>query len=142
MSGHRLKGLCAAIFLSIAVVVLAGGCNHQRSTPEDTTAVSHEVSQALVGKQITIHGRFSLDCKLPACILLDNQQVVYLVHTKSESITQGEPYSEMEDKRVAATGILRFYHDPDYTGRPSLVARLPDHFYFDADTTQVRLVSR
>lgn len=141
--GHFSKGLCAAAAaLSITMVLLVGGCNHPRSTPEAAIAVSNEVSQALVGKQITIHGRFSLRCKLPACILLDNQQVVYLVHTKSESLTQGEPYSAMEDKRVAATGILRFYHDPEASGRPSLVARLPDHFYFDADTTQVRLVSR
>jgi hypothetical protein len=128
--------------LSIIMVVLAVGCSHPRSTPEAAIAFSNEVSQALVGKRITIHGRFSLRCKLAACILLDNHQVVYVVHAKSESITQGEPHSEMEDKRVAATGILRFYHDPDATSRKSIVAQLPDHFYFDADATQVQLVSR
>jgi len=115
--------------------------NEPVSTPEAAIAVSNELSQALVGKQITIHGRFSLRCKLPTCILLNNHKVVYLVHWKSESITPGEPYSEMEDKRVAVTGTLRFYHDPDARSRPSTVARLPDHFYFDADTTHVRLVS-
>lgn len=138
---HFSNGLYAAA-LSMTMVVLVGGCSHSRSTPEAAIAVSNEVSHELVGKQITIHGRFSLRCKLPACIVLDNQQVVYLLDTKSKSITQGEPYSAMEDKRVSATGILRFYHAPDASSRPSLVARLPDHFYFDADTTQVRLVSR
>lgn len=137
---HFSRGLCAAALL-ITIVAL-GGCSHPRSTPEAAIAVSNEVSQARVGKQITIHGRFSLRCKFPACILLDNQQVVYLVHTKSESLSLGEPYSGMEDKRVAATGILRFYHDPEASDRPSLVARVPDHFYFEADTTQVHLVSR
>src|SRR5580765_1721438 len=58
--------------------------NEPVSTPEAAIAVSNEVSQALVGKQITIHGRFSLRCKLPVCIGLDNHQVVYLVRTKSE----------------------------------------------------------
>ncbi len=117
VTDHLSKGLRAAAFLSITIVALAGGCNHPRSTPEAATAVSNEVSQALVGKQITIHGKLSLRCKLPVCILLDNHQVVYLMHTKSGSFTREESYSEMEDKLVAVTGILRFYHDPDATSR-------------------------
>jgi hypothetical protein len=42
------------------------------ATPESATAASNEVSQALVGKHITIHGRLSTRCKLPVCIKLDN----------------------------------------------------------------------
>jgi len=136
VSGHRLKGLCAAIFLSIAVVVLAGGCNHQRSTPEDTTAVSHEVSQALVGKQITIRGRFSSLVKGDPYVVLDNQQEVYIGPRES---TLEDTYSRMDGKLVKATGTLRFYHNPapvDETRQ-----READHFYFEAGTTQLRLVS-
>src|SRR5262249_10820525 len=121
VTGHFSKGLCVAA-LSITMVVLTGGCSHPRSNPEAAIAVSNEVWQALVGKQITIHGRFSLRCKLPVCVVLDNHQIVYL-HTEPESITPGEPYSEMEDKRVAVTGILRFYHAPPATNGPSIVAR-------------------
>jgi len=97
-----------------------------------------EVSQALVGQQITIRGRFSLHGKIaPASVMLDNQEVVYL----PASWGWGATYSEMEGKRIAATGILRFYHAPpaERTDRPE--ARLPDHFFLEAKTTQVRLIS-
>src|SRR5579864_311446 len=97
-----------------------------------------EVSQALVGQQITIRGRFSLHGKIaPASVMLDNHEVVYL----PASWGWGATYSEMEGKRVAATGILRFYHAPpaERTDRPE--ARLPDHFFLEAETTQVRLIN-
>jgi hypothetical protein len=140
MTGHLSTGLCAAAFLSIAIVALAGGCNHSRSTPEGATAVSDEVSQvsqALIGKRITIRGKFSLQSKITvASVWLDSHQAVYLRH-KGE---WGPPYSAMEGKLVTATGVLRFYHDPDAKPTDLAVARLPDHFYFDEETTQVRLI--
>ena len=74
MTGHLSKGLFAAAFLSITIVALAGGCNHPRSTPEDATAVSHEVSQTLVGRQITIRGKFASLVKGDPYVVLDNQQ--------------------------------------------------------------------
>jgi hypothetical protein len=97
-----------------------------------------QVSQALVGQRITIRGRLSSNGKIaPASVMLENHEVVYL----PASWGWGATYSEMEGKRVAVTGLLRFYHAPpaEQTNRPG--ARLPDHFFLDAKTTQVRLIS-
>lgn len=144
MTGHLSKGLRAAAFLSISTVVLAGGCDHPRSTVENATAASDEVSQVshiVIGKQITIRGKFSLSGKFGPYVLLGNQQVVYLV--PRGSFTWVEPYSEMDGKLVAATGTLRFYHSPD--AQPAhdtrARARAPDYFYFEAETAQLRLIS-
>jgi len=129
-----------AAFLSITFVLLAGGCDHPRSTPEGAT-VTNEVSHALVGNQITIRGTFSRRCKVPVCILLDNQQAVD-IEPRGSFWREPESYSEMEGKLVTATGILRFYHDDAKpTGLPVAVARPVDHFYFEAETAQLRLIS-
>ena len=139
MTGRLSKGLLAATSLSIAIVVLAGGCDHPRSTSEDATAVSDEVSQTLIGKQITIRGKFSLRGKFGPYVLLGNQQVVYLV--PRGSFTWGEPYSEMEGKLVAATGTLSFYHAPNTEPADPAFARAPDYFYLEAETAQLRIIS-
>lgn len=141
MIGHVSKGLRVSALWSITVIVLAGGCNRPRSTPEGASAASDEVpqlSQALVGKQITIHGKFSLLGKVGPYIVLDNRQAVYLENTKG-SFTWGKPYSEMEGKLVAATGTLRFYHEPPAEPTRRAVTRVRDHFYFEAETAQLRL---
>jgi hypothetical protein len=160
VTGHLAKGLRVAAALSIAIVVLAGGCDHPRSTPEGATAASYEVSQVshtLIGKQITIRGKFSSLTKgSPYVVLLDNQQEVYLesrvVGPKSNgpttesrgSFTSGDPYSKMNGKLVEATGTLRFYHDPEPVdeARPQIVQRVFDHFYLKAETAQLRIISR
>jgi hypothetical protein len=95
-----------------------------------------EVSQTLVGQQITIRGRFSLHGKIaPASVMLDNHEVVYL----PASWGWGGTYSKWEGKRVAVTGTLRFYHAPPAEPTGRIKARLPDHFFLEAETTQVRL---
>jgi hypothetical protein len=140
MAGHLVKGLRTAALLSVTIVALLGGCNRPRSTPEDAGAAVNEISHALIGKQITIRGKFSLRGKFDPYVLLDNGQVVYI--ESRGSFTWGEPYSAMEGKLVTATGILRFYHDPDApTSRPSIVARAPDHYYLESETPQLRLIS-
>ncbi len=138
MTGRLSKGLRAAIFFSIAIVVLAGGCNHPRSTPEDTTAVSHEVSQTLVGRQITIRGKFSSLVKGGPGVVLDNQQEVYIEPRESKL---EDTYSRMDGKLVEATGTLRFFHAPDAEPGARAIQIPPDHFYFEAGTTQLRLIS-
>ena len=147
VAGHLLKSLRAVAFLSITIVALAGGCNHQRSTSEGTTAASKgatevsievsELSPAMIGKQITIRGRL-LFGKSGLFIALDNQQEVDLVFR--ESSTTEVPYSEMHGKRVAATGILKFYKAPPAVPTPRPVQRLPDFYYFNLETTQIRLI--
>jgi hypothetical protein len=138
VAGRLSKGLRAAIFLSIAMVVLAGGCNNPRSTPEDTTAVSHEVSQTLVGRQITIRGKFASLVKGDPYVVLDNRQEVYIGPRES---TLEDTYSRMDGKLVEATGTLRFYRNPTPTPVGKTMQREPDHFYFEARTTQLRLIS-
>jgi hypothetical protein len=142
VTGRLAKGLRTGTFLSVAIVVLAGGCDHPRSTPstpEDATAVSYEVLHTVIGKQVTIRGKFSLYGKFGAYILLDDQHGVYLV--PKGSFTWGKPYSEMEGKVVAATGTLRFFHASD-AARPvgRAVARPPDYFYLEAETAQVQVI--
>ena len=138
MAGGLLKGLHAAIFLSIGIVVLAGGCNHARSTPEDTAAVSHEVSQALVGKQITIRGEFASVTKGDPYVVLDNEQEVWIGPRRSE---EEDLYSKMDGKLVEATGTLRFYRNPAPVHEIDPVQRQPDHYYFEAGTTRLRPIN-
>jgi hypothetical protein len=116
----------------------AHGQRIPRSTPEAAT-VTNEVSRALIGKQITIHGRFSLDGKIaPASVELDNHQVVYL----RGSWGWGEPYFDMEGRRVAVTGYLALYKSPPAKPTKWAVARLPDHYYFEPQTAPVRLIEQ
>ena len=121
MAGNLSKGLCTAIVLSITIVALAEGCSHPRWTPEgatpayksttpalkDKTGVSTEIWSAMIGKQITIRGKFSLG-KMGWYILLDNQQEVYFFLRPS---TFGFD-DEMHGKLGTATGILRVFQYP------------------------------
>ena len=145
MAGHLSKGLCAAAFLSITIVAL-GGCDHSRPTPQGVspasggaTQASDEVSQASIGKQITIHGKFLMG-KFGWRIELDNQQEVYF----GPQELYRRSYHEMDGKLVTATGTLRFYERPknapltDKEGRP--IDRGSDYFYFEEKTTQLRLL--
>jgi hypothetical protein len=140
VTGYLSRGLCAAAFLSIAIVALAGGCDHPRSAPEDSTAVSHGVSQTQVGTRITIRGRFSSLVKGAPYVVLDNHQEVWIGPRES---TLEETYSRMDGKLVEATGTLRFSHHPAPVdeSRQQARQREPDHFYFEAKSTQLRLVS-
>jgi hypothetical protein len=138
MECHLSKGSIAAVFLSITIIALASACEHGLSTPEGATTASNEISHALIGKQITIHGKFSMRGKVGPYVVLDNQQVVYLV--SKDSFTWGKSYSEMEGKLVATTGTLRFYQAPPAESTDRSVARLDDYFYFEAETVELRLI--
>ena len=96
------------------------------------------VSQASVGKQITIRGKFSLRGVIGPYVVLSDQQVVYLA--SKGSFTWGKKYSDMEGRQVEATGTLKFFHFPDSKAVDDAVARPVDHFYFEVENTQVRLI--
>ena len=134
------KGFRTAAFLSVAVVIPAGGCGHRPATAEDVTTASYDVWHTLIGKQVTIRGKFSLRGVVGPYVLLDNHQVVYLV--PRGWFTWGEPYSEMEGKFVAATGTLSFYHSPNAEPADPAIERPHDYFYFEAETAQLQLISR
>ena len=152
VAGHLSKGVRAVAFLSITIIALAGGCNHPRSTPESATPASkgvtqpaNEVSQAFIGKQITIRGKLLLG-KMGPYILLDNQQEVVLEPDMSSgSFTWEKPYSEMHGKLVEATGTLRFHRRPEDAPltdkKGQIIDRGSDYFYFELKTAQVRLIS-
>ena len=140
MAGRLSKGLRAVTFVAMAIVVVAGGCHHPRPTPADATAASYEELHALIGRQVTIRGTFSLWGKFGAFVSFGHQQVIYLV--PKGSFTWGEQYSEMEGKLVAATGTLCFYLSPNVKPTGRAVARAPDYFYFEAETAQLRLISQ
>ncbi|HEX7285161.1 MAG TPA: hypothetical protein VF532_03220 [Candidatus Angelobacter sp.] len=114
----------------------AHGQSIPRSTSESAT-VTNQVSRALVGKRITIHGTFSMNGKIaPASVQLDNHEVVYL----RGSWGWGQPYSDMDGKRVSVTGYLGFYKSPPVKPTEWHVARLPDHYYFEPQTAPLRLI--
>lgn len=142
VTGYLLHGLGPAAFVLIAIAILAAGCNHPGSkNAGNTTAFSSgaQLSQILVGKRITIRGGlFRFKCG-PG-IQFDDGAVVCLVDIPPKSDLD-DPYAEMYEKLVEATGTLRFYHDstpPDET-RPT--QRQRDHYYFEKETTQVRIIA-
>jgi len=123
---------------AILIAFLCLSCS--RSTPKGAASFEvSQVSQTLAGKQITIRGKFLLGGKPGPYVLLDNRQVVYVLPTGS--FTWGKPYTEMEGKLVTATGTLRFYHAPPAEPVDQAIQREPDHFYFEAETAQLQLIS-
>lgn len=78
--------------------------------------------------------------KIGPCVVLDNLQEIYLNAPKGRSFEWGKPYTEMDGKLIAATGTLRFYHAPDTKKSKRVVQVAPDFFYFEIETSQLRLI--
>jgi hypothetical protein len=133
VTGYLLRNLRATVLLW-TLFALAVGCRDPQPRPSGVAVQSDDVSQAFIGKQITVHGKFSLLGKEGPYVTLDNRQAVYLVSKESFA---WDPYSQMEGRRVAASGVLRFFHMPPSTTGAEQVP--PDYFYFDAKTAQIRL---
>jgi hypothetical protein len=136
------NGLDWTAFLLTAIAILIGGCNCPRSKNDgDTTAISagSQLSQTLVGKRITIRGGlFRFKCG-PG-IQFDDGAVVCLVDIPQKSGLD-DPYVEMYEKLVEATGTLRFYHDSTPLDETRPTQRQNDHYYFEKETTQVRPIT-
>lgn len=140
---HYLSnGLDWTAFLLIAVAILAGGCHRPHSKNEgDTTAISDgsQLSQTLVGKRITIRGGlFRFKCG-PG-IQFDDGDVVCLVDIPPKSGLD-DPYAEMYEKLVEATGTLRFYHDSTPLDETRPTQRQHDHYYLETEATEARVIS-
>jgi hypothetical protein len=142
MNGHLSHRLGSVAFLSIAIAILGGGCNDPHSKNDgDTTAISarSQLSQVLVGKQVTIRGGlFRFKCG-PG-IQFDDGAVVCLVDIPPKSGLD-DPYAEMYEKLVEATGTLRFYHNSTPLDETSSTQRQHDHYYLEKETTQVRIIA-
>jgi len=78
---HLSNRLGSAAFFLIAIAILAGGCDHpaSKNNGANTTASSagSQLSQALVGKRITIRGKL-LGFKCGPSIELDDGEAVCL----------------------------------------------------------------
>jgi hypothetical protein len=136
------NGLRLAAFAVIAIAILAGGCHRPRSKNDgDTTAISagSQLSQTLVGKRITIRGGlFRFKCG-PG-IQFDDGAVVCLVDIPPKSGLD-DPYAQMYEKLIEATGTLRFYHDSTPLDETRPTQRQRDHYYLEKETTQLRIIS-
>jgi hypothetical protein len=106
-----------------------------KGPPDLSSADDGELHRHL-GETVTMHGRFSLRGKTGPFILVGSRPV-YLA--PGGSFVWGERYEKMEGRDVSVTGTLRFAHYPDATQSALPVARVPDHFYFEAETTRVEL---
>lgn len=135
------NGLGLAAFSVIAIAILAGGCQHPRSKNDgDTTAISagSQLSQTLIGKRVTIRGGlFRFKCG-PG-IQFDDGDVVCLVDILPKSVSD-DPYAEMYEKLVEATGTLRFYHDSTPLDETRPTQRQHDHYYLEKENTQLRII--
>src|SRR5262249_43857757 len=94
-----------------------------------------QLSQALVGKRITIHGRLE-GFKCDASVELEDGEFVCLISVHSKGIDI--PYPGMFDKPVEATGTLRFFHNTTPIDETGFSQREEDHYYFERETTLVR----
>lgn len=136
---HLRNGLGLAAFSLIAIAIPAVGCNHPRSKNDANTTASSVVSrlsQTLVGKRITSRGKL-LGFKCGLGIQLDDEEVVCLADMVAKSVE--DPFPGMYDKLVETTGTLKFYHDTSPVDETK--QRVQDHYYFDRETTQVRLIT-
>lgn len=142
MKRYLSDGLDWTAFLLIAVAILAGGCHRPYSKSDgDTTAISagSQLSQTLVGKRITTRGGlFRFKCG-PG-IQFDDGHVVCLVDSPPKSGLY-DPYAEMYEKLVEATGTLRFYHASTPQDGTGPTQGQHDHYYFEKETTQVRIIA-
>ena len=119
------------------LVVCAKPKTSDAPSGSDSATVTTYVSHAVIGRQVIIHGKFSMRGKIaPAYVELENHQVIYF----KGSWGWGEHYSELEGKLVSATGTLGFYHAPPAKPLERNTARLPDYFYFEPDIILIRLI--
>jgi hypothetical protein len=142
VTGHLSNGLASAAFFLIAIAILAGGCHRPRSKSDgDTTTISakSQLSQTVVGKRITIRGGlFRFKCG-PG-IQFDDGAVVCLVDIPPKSGLD-DPYAEMYEKLVEATGTLRFGHDSTPLDETRPTQQQHDHYYLETATAQLRVIS-
>lgn len=142
MTGYLSKGIGSAAFLLITIAILAGGCHRSRSKNDgDTTALSagSQLSQTLVGKRITIRGGlFRFKCG-PG-IQFDDGAVVCLLNIPPKSGLD-DPYAEMYEKLVEATGTLRFGHDSTPLDETRTTQQQHDHYYLETEIAQLRVIS-
>jgi TonB family protein len=100
--------------------------------------ISYNELASLVGKPVTLRGKFSLNGKVGPLVLVDDK-IVYL--RSKLSFVWGRRYELMQDKVVTVTGTLRFFKEPpqpDFV-RGVAVPKIGDYFYFQAEQASIEL---
>lgn len=141
MKDYLANGLGSVLWITIAI--LAGGCNHPPSKNDDNKpaapSVVSQLSPSLAGKRITVRGKLFM-FKCGQGVQLDNGDVVCLVDTTPKSALD-QPFAGMDDKPLEVTGTLRFFHDSALLDETRPMQRQHDHYYFEYETTEVRVMS-
>jgi hypothetical protein len=134
--------------LFIVVFFLAASCVKKNALPSKAqvspqTNVNVNLNEASesellkhVGEKVTMDGKWSLLGKIGPYILVATGPI-YVVSQGSYS--WGEKYERMEGKDVRVTGVLRYAHSEAASEGPSSEQHVPDHFYFEAETTKIEL---
>jgi hypothetical protein len=142
MKGRLSKALGTPAFVLIVTAILVGGCQRSRSKNDgDTPTISagSQLSQTLVGKRITIRGGlFKFKCG-PG-IQFDDGTVVCLGDIPPKPGSD-DPYAEMYEKLVEATGALGFRHASPPLDETRYTGEQHDHYYLEKETTQVRIIA-
>lgn len=130
--------------LAIAVALLLTGfaCVDRPSSPTsvqpaqpiDLTGTPEEVWRQHVAKEVTVHGRFSLQGKIGPMVVIGGKEI-YIKPKSARSWV--EQFGKFEDREVSVTGILRYWQSPDVPQGPVTEARIPSHFYFEEETVNI-----
>jgi hypothetical protein len=125
--------------LSILFVLAlaAGGCTQREVI--STSAAADEL-QPLVGQSITVTGEFRLPGKLGPYITTSRGQIYVL-----PSSFASEHYAQMDRQQISATGVLHHQHyerplTPSQSADVPVAAPPQDHYYFQAASTQIKLL--
>ena len=134
---HRVGA--SALFL-VAVAILASACKNPPSKIDsgETAAppLVSQLSQALLGKRVTVRGEI-LTFKCGPGISTEAGEAVCLFEVPPAPGSDN-PYAEMLENIVDATGTLRFYSDPALANRPELAPYQRGHYYFEAGSIQLK----
>jgi len=102
-----------------------------------SAVVSYSQLRSMIGRQVSVRGKFSMYAKIGPCVLV-NGRPVYIV--QNGSVGWGQRYARMEGRTVSVTGKLLFHETPPEPEHTAVaVARVPDYFYFEAESASIRL---
>jgi hypothetical protein len=129
-----------ALFSIICIALVASSeCVHAGSKPTDITDKPESAYRRYVGKRVTVRGRFSLPGKFGAFVHTPRSDIyiIPMLRPPAQLFTWDRKiYGSLENRRVTATGILRFSPGVASTG-DSDVAEPPDYYYFELDQTSI-----
>jgi hypothetical protein len=114
---------------TIACLLLAAGCASKPAPPANAdTALMAQVNQ-----MVTLHGKFNLFGKIAPCVDRDGAPVFLIANG---AFAWGSQYTDLQGKKVAVTGVLRFQHF-ERTIASDKIENKSDYFYMDVETAKL-----